>query len=72
MKTRTEVFSHFLILNSHLENEMNHKVLCLQSDGGQEYFLDEFTSYFEEKGIHRKFSCWYMPKQNGVVDWKIA
>ena len=61
MKSKSEVFSHFLKLKNRVENETNRKIRCLRSDGGQEYFSTEFKAFLEEKGIRREFSCQYTP-----------
>ncbi len=42
----------------------------LWSDGGGEYFSNEFNEYLKEHGIQRKYSCSYSPQQNGVVERK--
>ena len=70
MKSKSEVFSHFLKLKNRVENETNRKIRCLRSDGGQEYFSTEFKAFLEEKGIRREFSCRYTPQQNGVAERK--
>jgi transposase InsO family protein len=70
MKSKSEVFSHFLKLKNRMENETNRKIRCLRSDGGQEYFSTEFKAFLEEKGIRREFSCRYTPQQNGVAERK--
>ncbi len=45
-------------------------IKCLRSDGGGEYFSNEFSEYLKEHGIQRKYSCSYSPQQNGVVERK--
>jgi hypothetical protein len=34
-------------------------IKCLRSDGGGEYFSNEFNEYLKEHGIQRKYSCSY-------------
>jgi hypothetical protein len=45
-------------------------IKCLRSDGGGEYFSNEFNEYLKEHGIQRKYSCSYSPQQNGIVERK--
>ncbi len=45
-------------------------IKCLRSDGGGEYFSNEFSEYLKEHGIQRKYSCSYSPQQNGVAERK--
>jgi hypothetical protein len=51
-----------------VEKEKGVSIKCLRSDGGGEYFSKEFSDYFKEHGIQRKYSCSYSPQQNGVVE----
>ena len=43
---------------------------CIRSDGGGEYFSNEFFDYLQKNGIQRQFSCRYTPQQNGVAERK--
>jgi hypothetical protein len=53
-----------------VEKEKGVSIKCLRSDGGGEYFSNEFSEYLKEHGIQRKYSCSYSPQQNGVVERK--
>jgi hypothetical protein len=44
-----------------VEKEKGVSIKCLRSDGGGEYFLNEFSEYLKEHGIQRKNSCSYSP-----------
>ena len=70
MKKKSEVLSHFQRLKSQVEKETGRHIRCLRSDGGKEYFSDEFTSYLQGEGIRREFSCRHTPQQNGVAERK--
>ena len=70
MKKKSEVFTHFQKFKNQAEKETNRKVRCLRSDGGKEYFSEEFTSYLEDEGIRREFTCRNTPQQNGVAERK--
>jgi transposase InsO family protein len=52
------------------EKQIGLQVKCLRSDGGGEYFSNEFTTYLKMHGIQRQFTCRYTPQQNGVVKRK--
>ena len=67
---KSEVFACFLKVKSLAERETGRKIKCLRSDGGKEYFSDQFTSYLQKEGIRREFSCRYTPEQNGVAERK--
>jgi hypothetical protein len=53
-----------------VEKEKGVSIKCLRSDGGGEYFSNEFSEYLKKHGIQRKYSCSYSPQQNGVVERK--
>jgi transposase InsO family protein len=53
-----------------VEKEKGVSIKCLRSDGGGEYFSNEFSEYLKEHGIQRKYSCSYSPQQNGVAERK--
>ena len=57
----------FLKVKSLVEREIGRKIKCLRSDGGKEYFSDQFSSYLRKEGIRCDFSCRYMSQQNGVA-----
>jgi hypothetical protein len=52
------------------EKEKGVSIKCLRSDGGGEYFSNEFSEYLKEHGIQRKYSCNYSLEQNGVAERK--
>ncbi len=70
MKHKGEVFQHFLNFKAMVEKEKGVSIKCLRSDGGGEYFSNEFSEYLKEHGIQRKYSCSYSPQQNGVAKRK--
>ncbi len=53
-----------------VEKEKGVSIKCLRSDGGGEYFSNEFSEYLKEHEIQRKYSCSYSPQQNGVAERK--
>ena len=67
MKEKSEVFTHFQSFMAMVEKQTGKYVKCLRSDGGGEYFSNEFTSFLKKHGIQLQFSCRYIPQQNGVI-----
>jgi len=51
MKHKGEVFQHFLNFKTIVEKEECVSIKCLSSDGGGEYFSNEFNEYLKEHGI---------------------
>ena len=45
MKQKSEVFGHFHRFKVEVEKVTGRHVRCLRSDGGKEYFSDEFSAY---------------------------
>jgi transposase InsO family protein len=39
-------------------------------DNGGEFVSKEFSQFCEVNGIYQQFIVPYIPKQNGVVEWK--
>ncbi len=70
MKHKGEVFQHFLNFKAMVEKEKGMSIKCLRSDGGGEYFSNEFIEYLKKHGIQRKYACSYSPQQNGVAKRK--
>jgi transposase InsO family protein len=62
MKHKGEVFQHFLNFKTMVQKEKGVSIKCLRSDGGGEYFSNEFSEYLKEHGIQRKYSCSYSPQ----------
>ena len=51
MKHKSEVFNHFKAFKAMVEKERSMQIKVLRSDGGGEYFLEEFSDYLKEQGI---------------------
>ena len=60
-----DAFQRFLRL---AETQTGRVLRQLRSDGGGEYFSNEFCSFLEMKGIKRQTTCAYTPQQNGVAE----
>ena len=46
------------------------KIKRLKSNRGEEYFSNEFTSFYEEVGIIHERTPPYLPQSNGVAERK--
>ena len=68
MKAKSKVFQHFKHFKNMVEKETGVQIKCLRSDGGGEYFSNEFSRFLDEQGIKRQFTCRYTPQQNGVAE----
>jgi len=56
MKHKGEMLQHFLNFKTMVKKEKGVSIKCLRSDGGGEYFSNEFSKYLKEHGIQRKYS----------------
>ena len=70
IKNKSDVFYYFKIFKNQVEKEANASIRMLRSDGGGEYFSNEFTNFLYNCGIRRQFTCRYTPQQNGVAERK--
>ena len=51
MRQKSEVLRHFQTFKNEVEKGTDLHVRCLRSDGGKEYYSDEFTAYLQKEGI---------------------
>ena len=70
MKEKSEVFTHFQHFKTLAEKQTGMQVKCIRSDGGGEYFSNEFLIICKRMEFRRQFSCRYTPQQNGVAERK--
>ncbi|WP_139158356.1 DDE-type integrase/transposase/recombinase, partial [Enterobacter cloacae complex sp. GF14B] len=70
MRNKSEVFGHFQDFKVMIEKETDMQIKTLRSDGGGEYFSNDFSDFLRMHGIHRQFTCRYTPQQNGVAERK--
>ena len=70
IEKKSKVFSCFLKVKSPPKHQIGWKIECLKSNGGKEYFFDQFSSYLQKEGIQCKFSYTYTSEQNGVAERK--
>ena len=67
MKQNFDVFSIFKRFKNQVEKQRERPIKILRSNGGGEYFSNEFSDFLQENGIKRQFTCRYTPQQNGVA-----
>ena len=61
LKEKSAVFTTFKHFEGLIEAESSHKLITLQSDGG-EYTSNLFQEYCREQGIKRQFTTAYTPQ----------
>ena len=70
IEKKSEVFSYFLKVKILAERETSQKIRYLRTEGGKEYFSDQFSSYLQKEGIRREFLCRYTLQQNNMAKRK--
>jgi transposase InsO family protein len=70
LKKKSEAFKNFKIYKEMVENETDLKIKCLRSNNGGEFTSNQFTYFYGEHGIKRKFSAARTLQQNGVIERK--
>ena len=71
LKNKLEAFGAFKKFKILAESESNGALIKgLRTDRGGEFTSEEFSKWFEEKGIQRQLTTPYRPQQNRVVERK--
>ncbi|CAA0823296.1 Probable methyltransferase PMT13, partial [Striga hermonthica] len=68
LKQKSDTLTAFAHFKNFVENQLNHKIKMVQSDGGTEF--KPLSTLFNEAGIHHRISCPHTPQQNGLVERK--
>lgn len=68
LKLKSEVLSVFIDFHWHVERQLCHKLISLQSDWGGEF--QALSKYLKEQGITHRISCPHTPAQNGMAERK--
>jgi transposase InsO family protein len=63
LKENLEAFIQFQSFHNLVESTTGEKIVTLCTDNGGEFTSSEFHAYFKEKGIRRKLTKCYTPKQ---------
>ncbi|KAI0495692.1 hypothetical protein KFK09_021995 [Dendrobium nobile] len=67
---KSDVFNVFKQFTTLIENQLNHRIKILRTDGGTEFTNLQMKSFLLSKGIRHQVSCPYTPEQNGVAERK--
>jgi len=70
LKFKSKTFENFKKYKSFVERQSGCRIKTLRTDRGGEFISNEFNTYCEENGIHRKLTSPYTPEQNGVAERK--
>jgi hypothetical protein len=70
LKSKDEAFHFFNVCKAEDENQLERKIKPVRSDGGGEYFSNEFNLFCEEHGIIHERTPPYSPKSNGIAGRK--
>lgn len=68
MRTKSEVFQHFVKFKLLVENQFTSKIKQLQTDGGVEYNSLQFQSFLTKHGILHRKSCPHTSQHNGLAE----
>ena len=61
MKEKSEAFSHFQNFKVMVVKQTSFYIKCIRSNGGGEYFSNEFSDFLQKHGVRRQFTCRYTP-----------
>ncbi|CAM8937083.1 unnamed protein product [Rhodiola kirilowii] len=70
MKSRSELFTHFVSFCAEIKTQFNVSLHTLRSDNAKEYFSGAFQTFMLQNGILHQSSCVDTPSQNGVAERK--
>nr|KYP47921.1 Retrovirus-related Pol polyprotein from transposon TNT 1-94 [Cajanus cajan] len=68
LQHKSQALTCFIHFKNMIENQLDHKIKCIQTDGGKEYIA--FTKFLQEHGILHHISCPYIHEQNGNAERK--
>lgn len=68
IKLKSDCFVVFCLFQKRAETKTGRKVKTLRSDGGGEYFSNEFLDHLYRNGITHQSTISYTPQQNGVAE----
>lgn len=68
LKHKSDVYKAFTDFKQLVENQFDHKIKILQTDGGGEFIA--LKSFLQTHGIQHRLSCPYTPEQNGLAERK--
>jgi transposase InsO family protein len=68
LESKDQVFEHFRLLASRLNDEHPNCLKAIRSDNGTEFRNASFDEFCLEYGIDQQFSIPRIPQQNGVME----
>ncbi|CAL1387753.1 unnamed protein product [Linum trigynum] len=68
LETKAETLSCFKKYKAQVEKEAGEPIVCLRTDRGGEFLLNEFKGLCEAEGIRRQLTAALTPQQNGVAE----
>ena len=72
MKHKSEVTEIVKSFCSLVQTQYNSQVKIFRSDNAKDYFNNNLSTFFAERGIGHESSCVNTPQQNGVTERKIG
>ncbi|GKE14841.1 ribonuclease H-like domain-containing protein [Tanacetum coccineum] len=70
IKTKDEVYDHFVNYNNMILNQFNCSVKTVKSDNGIEFTNNKMNVLFNSLGIIHQTTCAYTPQKNRMVERK--
>ena len=68
LRQKSDALATFKLFQKHVELQLGHKILAVQSDWGGEY--RPFTGFLHSQGIVHRNSCPHSHQQNGLAERK--
>jgi len=68
LKRKDEVFDVFRMFHAMVHNRFSTKLWILRSYNGGEYVNNNFSAFFQRKGILHELSCSQTSQQNRVAE----
>ncbi|CAL1391441.1 unnamed protein product [Linum trigynum] len=70
MDAKSETLEVFKRFKAQIEKETGMSIVCLRTDRGGEFLLNEFKELCDKEGIRRQLTASFTPQQNGVAERK--
>ena len=68
LQTKDQAFESFCRFKAMAENQSDHRIKSLQTDGGGEYLSSQFADFLSANGIIHLVTPPYTPEANGVPE----
>lgn len=70
MRQKFDIFNHFQSFKIFIENQTQHKISIIKTNGGKEYCNNKFTKFLNTHAIVHQISCPYTLAKNGLTKRK--